>query len=271
MPPKKSVSKKKSTAKRARSPDPIEDTTKSGTKPRPQKRAKKTPASGKDDEGGVATANTSAPADSSKSTTSEIPILSGRFDLYAMELPFLAEVYLPKTEPQFAALYKTILKYQAKPDFTAQCLLPDVSSGKTGRLESAALEDPMEGMPWDIELVGLKAVDALVFSPTERSGFLTQPEVGPGIAGRTALAEEHCGVQSASGVFRMKHSWTGKGAGAAGEDVDIFEGYLSFKVVHSGLYRRKGHGSGDKIDFAFWAVRARRDAAGLEIGLTERD
>ncbi|KAJ7447748.1 hypothetical protein B0H11DRAFT_1744786, partial [Mycena galericulata] len=76
-----------------------------------------------------------------------------------------------------------------------------------------------------------------------------------------------CGVQSAPSVFWMKHSWTCKGIGAAGEDADIFEGYLSF----SGLYRRKGHGSGDKIDFAFWSVRARRDAAGLEIGLTERD
>lgn len=190
-----------------------------------------------------------------------------------MELPFLAEVYLPagKSEPQFAALHKAILKYQAKPDFTAQCSIPDASSGGTGRLSSAVLEDPMEGLPWDIAIVDLKAVDALALSPKERSGFLSPPVTGPGITGRTALAKGHCGVQSASGVFRMKHAWTGRGARGAGEDVEILEGYLSFNVVHGGMYRRKGHGAGDKIGFAFWAVRARRDAADLEIGLTDKD
>ncbi|KAJ7779432.1 hypothetical protein DFH07DRAFT_910827 [Mycena maculata] len=260
MPPK-STRKKQSTAKRARSPE-------DAVKPRPSKRSKKASAP---DETNSADGVSSTGSPKATAATAKSPALSGKFDLYAMELPFLAEVYLPagETKPQFAALHKTILKYQAKPDFTAQALIPDASSGKAGRLSGAVLEDPMEGMPWDIAIVDLKAVDSLVFSAKERSGFLSAPEAGAGIVGRTALAQGHCGVQSASGVFRMKHAWTGPGTAAAGKDVDIFEGYLSFNVVHSGLYRRKGHGGGDKIDFAFWAVRARQNAAGLEIGLTE--
>ncbi|KAJ7434730.1 hypothetical protein FB451DRAFT_1063161, partial [Mycena latifolia] len=196
----------------------------------------------------------------------ESPSLAGKFDLYAMELPFLSEVYLPEgeTKPQFAVLYQTILKYQAKPDFTAQCVLPE--TGTAGRLASAALEDPMEGLPWDIALKDLARVDKLVFPPVERALFVTPPREGvPGIAGRTGLARGHCGVQAASGVFRMQHAWTGSG----GEQ--IFEGYMSFNVAHSALYQRKGHGSGDEIDFAFWAVRARRDAQGREIGLKETE
>ncbi|KAJ7699557.1 hypothetical protein B0H17DRAFT_863455, partial [Mycena rosella] len=186
------------------------------------------------------------------------PVLSGKFDLYAMELPFLSSVYLPKgkSEPQFAALYQTILKYQAKPDSTAQVLIPAAPFAKAGRLRSAAIEDPMEGLPWGIAIADLTFVEQLKFSAAECAGFLTPPESGPGVAGRTRLADAHCGVQSAGGVFRMKHAWTGKGQAQDGTDVDIFEGYLSFNVVHSALYRRKGHGSGDKIGFAFWAVRA---------------
>ncbi|KAJ6630423.1 hypothetical protein B0H10DRAFT_1727665, partial [Mycena sp. CBHHK59/15] len=63
-----------------------------------------------------------------------------------------------------------------------------------------------------------------------------------------------CGIQAASGVFQMKHAWTGKNKD--GEEVQIFEGFLSFNIVHSAMYRHKGHGNGDKHNFAFWAIRA---------------
>ncbi|KAJ7434709.1 hypothetical protein FB451DRAFT_1418637 [Mycena latifolia] len=38
---------------------------------------------------------------------------SWKFDVYAMELPFLSDAYLPEgeTEPQFAALHQTIQEY----------------------------------------------------------------------------------------------------------------------------------------------------------------
>ncbi|KAJ7172823.1 hypothetical protein C8R43DRAFT_1058272 [Mycena crocata] len=206
--------------------------------------------------------NTFTTAKPAKTASKSSSSLAGKFDLYAMELPFLSSVYLPAGASQhnFAALYKTILTYQAKPDSTAQCVLP--AGDTAGRLSSAALEDPMEGLPWDIALTDLTHVDALKFSAKERKPFVTPPREGiPGVKAQTGLAHDHCGVQSASGVFRMQHAWTG----SAGEEV--FEGYMSFNVVHSAMYKRKRHGSGLKVDFAFWAVRARRDAHGKEIGL----
>lgn len=202
-----------------------------------------------------------------------------------MELPFLAKVYLPPgpkiSEPQFGALYDKILEYQAKPDSTARCLIPDAvevaieSKNKgdeeaetRGRLESAVLEDPMEGAPWDIALVKLRVIDSVIFPSAERAQFPTPPQTncGTGIEGRTALGEGHCGVQSAGGVFRMQRAWVEERKEHAAE---IWEGYLSFDVRFSGMYKRKGHGSGQKIGFPFWAVRARKGPDGKEIGLEE--
>ncbi|KAJ7022717.1 hypothetical protein C8F04DRAFT_1272302 [Mycena alexandri] len=204
------------------------------------------------------------------------PPLVGKFDIYAMELPFLAKAYLPTStaEPQFGALYDTILTYQAKSDFTARCVLPaskedsDKENDKPGRLSSAVLKDPMEGMPWDISLVDLQRVEPVVFLAKEQKEFATPPrtDCGAGIEGHTVLEDSNCGVQSAGGVFRMQRAWT---EDRGGENVEVFEGYLSFDVVYSGMYRRKGHGSGQKIGFSFWAVRARKGADGSEIGLAE--
>ncbi|KAJ7813148.1 hypothetical protein B0H14DRAFT_3150067 [Mycena olivaceomarginata] len=249
---------KQQTSKRAHSPhsDAQEeiDTPDEGDG-RPQKRAK----------------NAATPIEPESTPEPEAPIPSGKFDLYGMELPFLAKVYLPPGQsastPQFDALYDKILTYQAKPDSTARCVIPDAPFIRQGRLSSAIFEDPMEEMPWDIALDDLRLADPLVFTPAERGKFASpepQSNCGPGIQGRTVLVEDHCGVASAEGVFRMHRVWTGERGGKA---VELWEGYLSFDVVHSGLYRRKGHGSGRKLGIAFWGVRGRRDESGKEIGL----
>ncbi|KAJ7677969.1 hypothetical protein DFH06DRAFT_976061, partial [Mycena polygramma] len=195
------------------------------------------------------------------------PALAGKFDLYMMDLPFLSKAYMPagKSEPQFEELYQAILKVQEKRDYTARCLLPQLPSTANGKFIDRGSCDPMEQMPFDIAIEDLKLVDDLAFSAAERSKFLTPPQKGPGITGRLELADSNCGVQFAAGKFRMKHVRTVKGP--EGADVEIFEGYLSFKVSYSGLYKRKGHGPGSNRVFAYWAVRGRRDTNGEEIGL----
>ncbi|KAJ7618030.1 hypothetical protein FB45DRAFT_1103402 [Roridomyces roridus] len=237
MPPKA----KKSTAKRARSPETQTDADAGGAK----KCVKKTKT------------------EAEKEPAEDKP-LTGKFDIYPMELSFLKSVYLPSGEsnPQFAALYKTILKYQAKPDSTGRCLLPETGA-KPGRLRTP-LRDPMEEMPWDISIEDIELVDKLVFTAAQRKDFITPPTTGAGVSGRTALTEDHCGVSSASGVFRMKLAWTGE------DGAEIFEGFLSFNVKYSGLYKRKGHGSGGKLEFPFWAVRARKGDDGKEISLSRQ-
>ncbi|KAJ7705595.1 hypothetical protein B0H17DRAFT_1126392 [Mycena rosella] len=264
MPPNKSTSKK-ATAKRAHSPETNEKST-AGTTKRPQKRSKTSSASM--DEPEDACASTASP-ECPECIAPESPTLAGKFDMYMMDLSFLSKAYLPmgESKPQFDALYKAILKVQTKRDYTARCLLPDAPFAKDGRLASRTSNDAMEEMPFDIKIADLKLVDALSFSSVERAKFATPPQGGLGVTGRLELAEDHCGIQSAAGVFRMKYVCTVKDEDGA--DVQIFEGYFSFNVAHSGLYKRKGHGSGSKSSFAFWAVRARRDEAGVEIGLEQ--
>ncbi|KAF7337775.1 hypothetical protein MSAN_02251300 [Mycena sanguinolenta] len=264
----KATTNSKTAGKRARSPEAESEE----EEPHPQKRYKNADNAVAEKEATTVANNSGTEAATSATSAPASVALSGKFDLYSMQLPFLAKVYLPQgeSEPQFVALYKKILEYQAKPDFTARCVLPDSKSSLAdGRLRSAIFQDPMEEMPWDIAVEDLEHVDVVKFTAAETAKFPTAPRRASGVSGRTALEDEgHCGVQSASGVFRMQLAYTGKDD--AGNEVNIFEGYLSFNVSYSGLYRRKGHGNGDKIGFPFWAVRARRDAAGKEIGLEAR-
>lgn len=190
------------------------------------------------------------------------PDLSGNFDIYSMDLPFLSKVYLPggKGAPQLEALYKTILTYQTKNDYTAQCVLP---ISDDGLFASGDICDPMEETPLMISL-SAKTVENLKFTSSERDLFITAPSAeGPGISADMEITEGHC-MMEASGALKLKRAsaWVEKDGGAL---VEIFEGCLSFEVVNSALYRRKRLGDGQEHAFAFWAIRARKDKDGKEI------
>ncbi|PBK89256.1 hypothetical protein ARMGADRAFT_1065144 [Armillaria gallica] len=199
------------------------------------------------------------------------PVFSGKFDLYAMVLPFLSKVYLPtnsSSTPQYEELHKTILTYQAKPDFSAQIVLPDAPYTKDGVAGSRALRDPMECLPYDLSLENIKAVNKLSYTEHQKSFFLARDsdmESGPAVTANTGIIDGGCGIQTARGKFIMKRVWTK--ANPDGSLIELFEGFFSLMISYSSLYKRKGHGSGDDTEFAFWAVRARKDANGKEIGL----
>jgi hypothetical protein len=131
------------------------------------------------------------------------------------------------------------------------------------------MEDPMEEMPFDITIDSVRRHESLSFTRTELLSFAAPDAIpeGPGISGEMELADSHCGIQSASGVFKIQRVWTKPNPDVDGELVELFEGFLSFNVSYSGLYRRKGHGNGDNKKFAFWGVRARINKDGKEIGL----
>ncbi|KAJ6520457.1 hypothetical protein C8R45DRAFT_60969 [Mycena sanguinolenta] len=137
----------KKAGKRVRSPEAESE----AEEPHPQKRSKKADNAAAEKEV-VPVANSSEAATNASSPVS----LSGKFDLYAMQLPFLAKVYLPQgeSEPQFIALHKKILEYQAKPDFTA--MLAPRSQGFIEGWAASEREHPMEGMPWDIAIWDLE-------------------------------------------------------------------------------------------------------------------
>ncbi|OBZ75660.1 hypothetical protein A0H81_04472 [Grifola frondosa] len=196
------------------------------------------------------------------------PKTAGNFDIYSANLPFLKEVYLPagKTDPQYEALYATILTYQAKPDYTGRCYLPDTDSS-TGRFVSACIADPMSDEEYDIEINAISAKAKLTFTAAERKGFGTPSPttIGSGISAKLRPAEDHCGLASGSGVFKLTPVW--QKHTSSGEVQELYEGYISFNVKYSSLYSRKGFGSGDKFACSFWAVHARKDKDGKEIGL----
>ncbi|PIL26436.1 hypothetical protein GSI_12194 [Ganoderma sinense ZZ0214-1] len=276
MPPKSKMSKK-----RARSPA---GTKAAGgkTQTRSSKRTKKDASEAatttgdepKSQEEAVESASTEAEApkaDQPEDPKPTAPSFHGNFDLYAMELPFLNSVFTPKRD--YAALLKTIRTYQAKPDNSGQIFLPadlDASEPPTGRFRSGAIRDPLECMPFDLALDSLALTDSLKFTARENTkhAFYSEPNAVssssmPGITASVELEDSHCGIASTRGTFKMRRAWVS----ADGAD-EVFEGFFSLKIVYSGLYRRKCfENSLDVPSLPFWAIRARVDKDGKEIGL----
>lgn len=182
---------------------------------------------------------------------------TGKFDLYGMKLPFLHKVYLPpgSKTPNHEELYKTILTYQAKKDNTAQITLPDeLTTGASGTFRSFVLCDPMEELPFPIKITGINKTEVkFTSSQMAESVHISKTVQGRGVAGDLELDENNCGVSSASGEIKMRPLWSK--LYAEGKNMELFEGFFSFDVSYSGMYRRKGHGSGRNVEMAFWAVR----------------
>ncbi|KAG7439524.1 uncharacterized protein BT62DRAFT_1013820 [Guyanagaster necrorhizus] len=132
----------------------------------------------------------------------------------------------------------TNFTYQAKSDFSAQIALPDTPYTEEGVAGSSALCDPMECLPYDLFLKDIKAVDGLSYTEHQESFF------------RASDSERSCSYRE----YRYHQWWLGNSV-------------RSWKIFYSNSYKRKGRGSGDDTEFAFWAVRARKDTDGKEIGL----
>ncbi|KII90438.1 hypothetical protein PLICRDRAFT_173853 [Plicaturopsis crispa FD-325 SS-3] len=203
---------------------------------------------------------------------SSTPSYAGNFDIYAMPLPFLNKVYLPAgtSTPQYEALYREILKWQAKPD-SSGCFFLDPSSPESCRFESGSILDPMEESPFTFDITTIECRDKLVFTSAELANFHAPGLVaGPssGVVVEAAL-EDNCGIASSSAVLKVRRVWTG--TSPDGDAAELFEGHLSFNIRYTSMYKRAGEGSGQNGKWAFWAVRARKDAAGEEIGLGARD
>ncbi|KAI1795260.1 hypothetical protein LXA43DRAFT_1178750 [Ganoderma leucocontextum] len=214
------------------------------------------------DEAETTAAKTDEPE--SAGPTAAAPSFHGNFDLYAMKLPFLNSVFTPKRD--YAALLKLIRTYQAKPDNSAQIFLPE-DIATAGQFRSRAIEDPLEGLPFDVALESAALKDSLKFTAREDTSdaYFSEPPTAAAAAGLTAsvkLEDEHCGISSSKGTFKMRRAWVD----AEGTD-EVFEGFFSINVVYSGLYRRKCQENSLQESFAFWAIRARVGEDGKEIGL----
>lgn len=208
----------------------------------------------------------------------------GNFDIYEMQLPFLKKAYLPEgpSGPKHEVIFHKILEYQQKKDNSGRFYLPSpAESDKEGMFDSPGVYDPMEEAGYDLLLNEITPTERLSFTPVELEKFAdpdgTRPPHAPGVTVNVEMLEDHCGIKSASGSMKLKRVWDKSvntsppsEGGAAHEYTghqELFELYFKFDVKFSGLYSRKGHGSGQNFRYAFWAVRARRDKDGKEVGL----
>ena len=185
-----------------------------------------------------------------------------------MDLPFLSKVFLPEgvSTPQYEALYQTILTYQADNDNTAQFFLASPADADgASTLTSPAIMDPMQEVPFDISIRAIKHHMSLSLPTEPPSVALVGPTPdSPGVSASTALEEIHCGIQSASGVFKLKRVWTK--ATSSGNFVELFAGHFTFNVTYGAMYKKAGYGTRQKHKWGFWAVRARTGDDGKEVG-----
>ncbi|VDC00291.1 unnamed protein product [Peniophora sp. CBMAI 1063] len=95
---------------------------------------------------------------------------------------------------------------------------------------------------------------------TFKRGFHCDLEMDVGASG-------DCGadmISKVKGTFKMHRVW-------CDGDKELFEGYVDVTVTHGATLRRKGHGPSSGISTPIWAIRARRDEEGEEIGIDEGD
>nr|GAT53562.1 predicted protein [Mycena chlorophos] len=194
--------------------------------------------------------------------------LGGNFDLYNMELPFLQKALKPSSSSalNYTALRTLIREKQTKSDKTAKIVLSLPSSGGNGygRLCAAGIKDPMEEMPFDIGLASVRRVDNISFTSTQKAALFpkdtaaataTSPS-GPGLEGSIVLVDQGCGISSFTGTFKL---CTVPLAGTGTGDDAVYVGAATIDAKYSSMYSRRGHGSGFKVTFGFWAVRALGD------------
>ncbi|KIY68234.1 hypothetical protein CYLTODRAFT_489964 [Cylindrobasidium torrendii FP15055 ss-10] len=218
-------------------------TSTAATKPKGTDKEKETVDKPVDGEANRSENNSSA----DKDAASERP--NGSFDLYIMDLPFLKKALMPAgaSAPNYPALYKDLVARQSKKDRSGQVNFGEHNGAM--RVFAPGFSDPMEESPYDLTLSGVKVVGKTSFTSKELAKFFPAPPStdGSGMIVADLNVDGGCGVASASGKIKMMVNPSQK----------MYFGTLALKVSYSGLYRRKGHGSGTNETFAFWAIKSR--------------
>ncbi|KAI0058146.1 hypothetical protein BV25DRAFT_1295369 [Artomyces pyxidatus] len=224
------------------------------------------------------------PQQSTKVTPWFLPAqFSGKFDLFTTTFRPLSSAYLPEgaTAPHFEDLVKGVLLRQAIPDISIRVTLPsDAMAPKSGIFACPSITNPMSDEEVEpIRILDCKTQD-VSFGENEAVHGSTVGK-GVGILAKLRLdTDNDCMMDSGLGTFKIRKVWEGKvrtEGSVSDQTVELFEGYWTIKVrdvlvqhllVHvlrlpklqySSLLRRKGFGSGNAGEGAFWGVRALKD------------
>ncbi|KAK0449050.1 uncharacterized protein EV420DRAFT_1767108 [Desarmillaria tabescens] len=269
MPPRKAATKKKIAATKAKSA------------PAPKKvPAKRSRSSDVESDASSEVSEPEAPAKrvktDTKTTTAqatkavdEKPDFGGKFDLYNMSLDYLCRFAHGETD--YEAIYIAILEHQEKSEFSAQVAIPKAPYFA----EDGAAKDPafciedMDIPPFPLLLKYIRAVDTIGYTDMELNFFPESDDDAvrinaPGLMADLKLARRNPSASCCSGKFLMHRCWMQtKGDGSI---VELFEGYFDVSLSY-GKTKFDGHACSADSVFGFWAVRARKDENGEEIGV----
>lgn len=181
------------------------------------------------------------------------PSFSGRFDLF-LSRPTLVDLF--KLSPE--RLHNVFITRRAQDKVWAQIA---ISQAGTGRFRAASICHPVKKMTLQpIYLKSGKVQEKVSFSQTE-TDRAQNIVTGPGFEAELELDDNdlnRMGMKSGVGDLKLRRIW--KGPLLQGEEVEIFEGVVSFFVVYGETLRENNHGSKKKWEnLKFWAIRANKD------------
>lgn len=179
----------------------------------------------------------------------------------------------PHFEEVFNAIAKTTTAHAAQIYLASSDSLLDLEDidGEEilGRMKGPGIVDPFVQEPYDMFVTSVETESLIEWTDDELMQFPERDSdpVGPGINAKTILGSDghHGMVQSAGGYIKLARVWSK--VGANGQLLELFEGYCSLEVVYEWKFMKKGHGQRGYEGFSFWAVRAKKDENGNEIGL----
>ncbi|VDC00289.1 unnamed protein product [Peniophora sp. CBMAI 1063] len=201
------------------------------------------------------------------------PVYAGKFDWFSTRISVLHSEFLPAgaRKPRYPELYAAILEFQAKPKYTGRLAL--AASGATGAYDCREIENPMSGEPpddpiyvyngeqSDVSLSGKEMPEGQEGAAGNfKHGFQCDLEMDVGASGGCSVGM----ISKIKGDFKMHRVW-------CEGDKELFEGYMRVTVTHGATLRRKGHPASANLASPIWAVRARRNEKGEEIGIDEGD
>ncbi|KAK0213844.1 hypothetical protein IW262DRAFT_335054 [Armillaria fumosa] len=183
----------------------------------------------------------------------ERPHFYSDYDLYAMDSPFLREVYMVYEEPDYEALYEALLRRQTLGSFKA-CAILHQGLWENGAAIFADVRDPRSCMPISLRLTLVTEIN-ITYTEEELDFFVDRNHHlrtnVPGIFANLEFGNEYqC---SSEGKFLMSRCWAK--TQPDGLVVELFEGYMEFKV-DNGMYflGRRGEDI-NLVQHAFWAIR----------------
>lgn len=168
--------------------------------------------------------------------------MTGPIDMLSRDYEGFNVAYANGME-DFDKIWEVANDLQARDLLIGRFNVPPYKSRSVGVFETGEMRDPNSN-------------EVYTFQLTEVS---VRQKPAPTL--RCKIVDGGCGV-SASGSLRMYRCWH-----KADDDGAVMELYKGVFCVEMSLYKRKRKGKANYCELTFWAIRARKDESGKDVGL----